>query len=96
MDRPGITFVWQINLGHILVAVSTLTAGTAAYIDLRRDVIEHERTQAVHGARIEAITQRMNATDVAGATLAARFGAVEELVREMRNDLREMAGRRPP
>ena len=42
------------------------------------------------------MAQRMNATDVAGATLAARFGAVEELVREMRNDLREMNSRRPP
>ena len=96
MERPSITFGWQINLGHILVAVSTLTAGTAAYVDLRRDVTDQERTQAVHAARIEALTERMNATDVANATLAARFGAVEELMREMRNDLRDMAGRRPP
>ena len=96
MERPSITFGWQINIGHVLVAVSTLTAGTAAYVDLRRDVTDHERTQAVHAARIEALTERMNATDVANATLAARFGAVEELMREMRNDLRDMAGRPPP
>jgi hypothetical protein len=96
MDRPSITFVWQINLGHVLVAVSTLTAGTAAYVDLRHDVSGQERTQAVHAAKIEALAERMNSTDVTTATLMARFGAVEELMREMRNDLREMMGRRPP
>lgn len=96
MDRPSITFLWQINLGHLRVAVSALTAGTAAYVDLRRDVSEQERTQAVHAAKIEALAERMNSTDVTTATLMARFGAVEELMREMRNDLREMMGRRPP
>lgn len=96
MDRPSITFGWQINLGHVLVAVSTLTAGTAAYVDLRRDVTDQARTQAVHAARIEALTERMNASDVGNAALAARFGVVEELMREMRNDLRALAGRRPP
>ena len=72
MERPSITFGWQINLGHILVAVSTLTAGTAAYVDLRRDVTDQERTQAVHAARIEALAARMNATDVANAKAACR------------------------
>ena len=96
MERPGITFTWQINLGHVLVVISTLTAGTAAYVDLRRDVIDQKRTQAVHAARIDALAERLNTTDVANATFAARFGAIEELMREMRNDLRALAGRRPP
>jgi hypothetical protein len=96
MTRPPITFAWQINLGHILVVISTLTAGTAAYVDLRRDVTDQERIQAVHAARIEALAERMNAKDVAAATLAARFGTVEELMREMRNDLRAMRDRSAP
>ena len=94
MTRPAITFGWQINLGHILVAVSTLTAGVAAYTDLRRDVTDQIRTNAVQAARLEALTERMNARDVADATLSARFGAVEELMRDMRNELRDMRG--PP
>ena len=91
---PRITFGWQINLGHILVAISTLTAGTAVYVDLRHDVTDQIRVNAVKAARIEALTERMNARDVADATLSARFGAVEELMRDMRNELREMRG--PP
>lgn len=96
MTRPSITFSWQINIGHILVAISTLTARTAAYVDLRRDTCDQGRTQAAHEVRLEALTMRMNAMDVANATLSARFGAVEELMREVRNDLREMSGRPPP
>jgi len=94
MTRPAITFGWQINLGHILVAVSTLTAGVAAYTDLRRDVTDQIRTNSVQAARLEALTERINARDVADATLSARFGAVEELMRDMRNELRDMRG--PP
>ena len=82
------------DLGHILVAVSTLTAGVAAYTDLRHDVTDKIRINAVQAARLEALTERMNARDVADATLSARFGAVEELMRDMRNELREMRG--PP
>jgi len=52
-------------------------------------VIDQKRTQAVHAARIDALAERMNATDIA-------FAVVEELMREVRNDLREMTGRRPP
>ena len=96
MERPQVIFTWTINLGHIIVAASTLTAGVAAYVDIRRDVNDQGRAQAVHAARIEALAQRMNSTDVLNATLTARFGAVEELMREMRNDLRDMAGRKPP
>jgi len=59
-------------------------------------VIDQKRTQAVHAARIDALAERMNATDIANATLATRFAVVEELMREVRNDLREMTGRRPP
>jgi hypothetical protein len=91
---PRITFGWQINLGHILVAVSTLTAGVAAYTDLRHDVTDQIRINAVQAARLEALTERMNARDVADATLSARFGAVEELMRDMRNELRDLRG--PP
>jgi len=94
MTRPAITFGWQINLGHILVALSTLTAGTAVYVDLRRDVTEQIRINSVQPARLEALTERMNARDVADATFSARFGAVEELMRDMRNELRDMRG--PP
>jgi len=94
MTRPAISFGWQINLGHILVAVSTLTAGVAAYTDLRRGVTDQIRTNAIQAARLEALTERMNARDVADATLSARFGAVEELMRDMRNELRDMRG--PP
>ena len=67
MTRPAITFGWQINLGHILVAISTLTAGVAAYTDLRRDVTDQIRVNAAQAARLEALTERMNARDVADA-----------------------------
>src|SRR5688500_4359835 len=55
MTRPAITFGWQINIGHILVAVSTLTAGVAAYTDLRHDVTDQIRINAVQAARLEAL-----------------------------------------
>ena len=77
---PPITFSWQINIGHILIAFSTLLAGTAAYVDLRRDVSEHARTLAAHEARIEALNAGMSARDIANATFVARFGTFEELM----------------
>jgi hypothetical protein len=95
MALPPITFDWQLNIGHVLVAISMLTAGAAAYVDLRRDISDLVRAQAVDEARLEALTVRMNAQDVANATLGARFAVVEELMREVRNDLREMRGRPP-
>jgi hypothetical protein len=66
-----------------------LTAGTAVCVDLRRDISDQARTQAAP----EALTAQMNAKDVVNAMLSARFGAVEELMREVCNYLRENWGR---
>jgi len=69
--------------------------GRRRRLHLRRDVTDQIRINSAQAARLEALTERMNARDVADATLSARFGAVEELMRDMRNELRDMRGPLP-
>lgn len=96
MNAPPITFSWNVNLGHVVSLLTILLVGVTGYVNLQRDVADHDKRIAVVEAVIAGHSQRLAAKDVADSRLAANFEALDRLMQEVRNELRSINRRADP
>jgi hypothetical protein len=86
----GLSFDWRISVGQIGTAAIVILSVYTAWLDLNRDVVDHEKRLAVIEATVGGLNTRMNIADVSDAEMRTQFKALDSLLTEVRNELRTM------
>ena len=96
MTTPRIRFDWVISFGHIITLVGAIGVVAVGYLDQQRDVQEHERRLDVVEAQVSLAQARLAAKDVLEAQTRAQIDRLEELMGEVRDELRQINRRAAP
>lgn len=94
MTSP-VRFDWTFNFGHVLTVAAVLGAAAFGYVDLQRDVQDHDRRIATAETLIAQAHARLAQQDVIEASTRAQIDSIDRLMGEVRDELKTMNRRNP-
>lgn len=91
---PRISFNWQISIGNLISVATVLFVSTVAWVNLSRDVAEHEKRLTVLEGIGDRVGARQAELDVMLAEFRVSMRHLDSLLQEVRGSLRDQP-RRP-
>lgn len=88
MSLFGVRFTAQVTAGNLITAMTVIIAAFGVYKDMSSTVAQNDRDLAVHEARITDNTNRLNAATVAQAEITVKLANLQDLMREVRDELK--------
>lgn len=88
MSILGVRFTGQVTLGNLMSAFTIVVAAVAVYKDLSGAVVNHDKQLAVQETRLTAAEARLNVSDVTQARVTTKLDNLENLMEEVRDELR--------
>lgn len=95
MSAPPFRFDWSLNIGHVMTVVAIIATAAIGYVDLSRDVQEHDRRITTVENLTAQAHDRLAQNDVLDARIRTQIDSLEALMGEVRDELKTMNRRNP-